>query len=165
MARPNRKKAAQRTVKPRFPYYRSLTNGNIYAAMSHPAGYEDKRPGEFEGVTTAQFQAHQARNQPRQRVFEADAAVVAGGALGGALGALGASIDADDDIPVDPEGDDGFPDPEFVGTGAAHVPPPAVDLQDDPQDAPAAAAAPPPPAPTGAAPPPPAPGGALGNVR
>jgi hypothetical protein len=161
-----KKKPRTSSVRPRFPYYRSRNNGQVYAAMSYPAGYEDKHPDEFEPVTQFEFDAIKARND-RRRAPQA-AAIESGnpGALGGALGALQTSQEADDDLPDDP-----YPEPEFVGTGAAPVAPAVVQLQPDevatipvatipvaplPVAAPSPAPAPPPPAP-GAL------GGALGS--
>lgn len=148
------------TVRPRFPYYRSLHNQQVYAAMSYPPGFEDRNPGKYTGVTTAQYQALMARKQTQPIVYagELEAAAaqsgqgsVPAGALGGALGALGASAATElgVGVPDASSGDDSFPDPVPVTDAPPAV---SVQLQDDDAGAP-----PPPP---GLAPPPP--GGALG---
>lgn len=102
---------------PRYNFYRSRDNGVVYAAMSHPSGYEDKHPSEWEGVSDDVGRAELRLEAAKGASAKASRTSRVGGA---------------DDLRAHPlptgvtniEPVEEYPDPDPVPLGRGIIPPP-----------------------------------------
>lgn len=122
---------------PKYNFYRSRSNGAVYPAMSHPSGYEDKHPSEWEGVADdigrqeLRLEIMKANSLKQQRAARVGSAADMqkhfddAAAVDATLVTLGAPLAAAEIEYPDP-------DPVPLGRGLAGIPvppPPSIDVE------------------------------------